>query len=125
MNSTAVVVAGGIGGLATTIGLHRIRWNVTVIERSRPPKTPELTPSCAATRMILRHHTWVPPRLAQYFGPMWASMRATESFRATETLNGSLPRARTVHRTPTLVSVSVQSFRMSSDLLVKKYRGYS
>ena len=61
----------------------------------------------------------------QYFGPTWASMRATEARRATEMLNGSLPRASVVHSTPTLVRVSVKSFRMSSDLLVKKYRGYS
>ena len=45
--------------------------------------------------------------------------------RATEMLNGSLPRARCVHSTPTLSSVSVKSCRMSSDMLVKKYRGYS
>lgn len=34
MGSTAVVVGGGIGGLAAAIGLHRIGWDVTVLERS-------------------------------------------------------------------------------------------
>ncbi|MFE0701629.1 FAD-dependent monooxygenase [Streptomyces sp. NPDC058872] len=34
MGSTAVVVGGGIGGLAAAIGLHRIGWNVTVLERA-------------------------------------------------------------------------------------------
>ncbi|MFC5909937.1 FAD-dependent monooxygenase [Streptacidiphilus monticola] len=34
MGSTAVVVGGGIGGLAAAIGLHRIGWEVTVVERS-------------------------------------------------------------------------------------------
>ncbi|WP_406376360.1 FAD-dependent monooxygenase [Streptomyces virginiae] len=38
MNNTAVVVGGGIGGLATALGLHRIGWNVTVIERSPTPE---------------------------------------------------------------------------------------
>lgn len=52
-------------------------------------------------------------------------MRATDSLRAMDTFRGSLPRAKMVHWTPTLARVSVQSFRMSSDLLVKKYRGYS
>lgn len=34
MGSTAVVVGGGIGGLAAAIGLHRLGWDVTVLERS-------------------------------------------------------------------------------------------
>ncbi|GHK05680.1 FAD-dependent oxidoreductase [Streptomyces sp. Y2F8-2] len=34
MGSTAVVVGGGIGGLAAAIGLRRIGWNVTVVERA-------------------------------------------------------------------------------------------
>ncbi|MEU6389276.1 FAD-dependent monooxygenase [Streptomyces sp. NPDC046939] len=34
MGNTAVVVGGGIGGLAAAIGLHRIGWQVTVLERS-------------------------------------------------------------------------------------------
>ncbi|MEV7180031.1 FAD-dependent monooxygenase [Kitasatospora sp. NPDC093679] len=34
MGSTAVVVGGGIGGLAAAIGLHRIGWEVTVVERA-------------------------------------------------------------------------------------------
>lgn len=34
MGNTAVVVGGGIGGLAAAIGLHRIGWNVTVLERA-------------------------------------------------------------------------------------------
>ncbi|MET9931585.1 MULTISPECIES: FAD-dependent monooxygenase [unclassified Streptomyces] len=34
MVNTAVVVGGGIGGLAAAIGLHRIGWDVTVLERS-------------------------------------------------------------------------------------------
>ncbi|OKI26466.1 hypothetical protein A6A28_15815 [Streptomyces sp. CB03578] len=135
-----MVVGGGIGGLAAAIGLHRIGWQVTVVERAstledagagislaanglraldelgvgeavrnasrgqysggtRTPRGAErrprgqavaraarqagrmgqqlshpvaialrntamrLTPSRAATRMILRHHAWVPPRL--------------------------------------------------------------
>ncbi|MFB6510425.1 FAD-dependent monooxygenase [Streptomyces virginiae] len=33
MGSTAVVVGGGIGGLAAAIGLRRIGWHVTVVER--------------------------------------------------------------------------------------------
>ncbi|MER6390636.1 FAD-dependent monooxygenase [Streptomyces sp. NPDC001523] len=33
MGSTAVVVGGGIGGLAAAIGLRRIGWEVTVVER--------------------------------------------------------------------------------------------
>lgn len=61
----------------------------------------------------------------QYLGPTWRSIRATEALRATETSQGALPRADAVHSTPTLSSVSVKSFLMSSDLLVKKYRGYS
>lgn len=35
MGDGAVVVGGGIGGLATAIGLHRIGWEVTVVERAR------------------------------------------------------------------------------------------
>ncbi|ATY09885.1 FAD-dependent oxidoreductase [Amycolatopsis sp. AA4] len=35
---SAVVVGGGIGGLAAAIGLHRVGWEVTVLERA-----PELT----------------------------------------------------------------------------------
>lgn len=31
---TAIVVGGGIGGLATTIGLERAGWQVTVFERA-------------------------------------------------------------------------------------------
>ncbi|MEU5592644.1 FAD-dependent monooxygenase [Streptomyces sp. NPDC020298] len=34
MGSTAVVVGGGIGGLAAAIGLHRIGWDVRVVERA-------------------------------------------------------------------------------------------
>ncbi|MFI8945406.1 FAD-dependent monooxygenase [Streptomyces sp. NPDC053750] len=34
MGSTAVVVGGGIGGLAAAIGLCRIGWDVTVVERA-------------------------------------------------------------------------------------------
>ncbi|MEH0448463.1 FAD-dependent monooxygenase [Streptomyces sp. B21-102] len=34
MGNTAVVVGGGIGGLAAAIGLHRIGWDVTVLERT-------------------------------------------------------------------------------------------
>ncbi|MFB7831101.1 FAD-dependent monooxygenase [Streptomyces sp. NPDC056056] len=34
MGKTAVVVGGGIGGLAAAIGLHRIGWQVTVLERT-------------------------------------------------------------------------------------------
>jgi len=47
-------------------------------------------------------------------------MRATDAFRAMETMNGSLPRASVVHRTPSLSSVSVKSLRMSSDLLTRR-----
>jgi 2-polyprenyl-6-methoxyphenol hydroxylase-like FAD-dependent oxidoreductase len=32
---SAVVVGGGVGGLAAAIGLHRIGWTVTVLERAR------------------------------------------------------------------------------------------
>ncbi|CAM5331597.1 FAD-dependent monooxygenase [Streptomyces fumanus] len=34
MGNTAVVVGGGIGGLAAAIGLRRIGWDVTVVERA-------------------------------------------------------------------------------------------
>ncbi|MGW1750276.1 FAD-dependent monooxygenase [Streptomyces sp. NPDC002092] len=34
MGNTAVVVGGGIGGLAAAIGLHRVGWDVTVLERA-------------------------------------------------------------------------------------------
>ncbi|MEV7519165.1 FAD-dependent monooxygenase [Streptomyces sp. NPDC091371] len=34
MSGTAVVVGGGIGGLAAAIGLHRTGWQVTVLERA-------------------------------------------------------------------------------------------
>ncbi|WP_033215481.1 FAD-dependent monooxygenase [Kitasatospora phosalacinea] len=34
MGGTAVVVGGGIGGLAAAIGLHRTGWKVTVVERA-------------------------------------------------------------------------------------------
>ncbi|MFH8729004.1 FAD-dependent monooxygenase [Streptomyces termitum] len=34
MSRTAVVVGGGIGGLAAAIGLHRIGWDATVVERA-------------------------------------------------------------------------------------------
>ncbi|MFJ8537821.1 FAD-dependent monooxygenase [Streptomyces sp. NPDC093591] len=34
MGNTAVVVGGGIGGLAAAIGLRRIGWQVTVVERA-------------------------------------------------------------------------------------------
>ncbi|MFI5670960.1 FAD-dependent monooxygenase [Streptomyces sp. NPDC051704] len=34
MGNKALVVGGGIGGLAAAIGLHRIGWNVTVVERT-------------------------------------------------------------------------------------------
>ncbi|MFK0017153.1 FAD-dependent monooxygenase [Streptomyces sp. NPDC091027] len=34
MGRTAVVVGGGIGGLAAAIGLHRTGWDVTVLERA-------------------------------------------------------------------------------------------
>ncbi|WP_406864881.1 FAD-dependent monooxygenase [Streptomyces sp. HUAS MG47] len=35
MGRTAIVVGGGIGGLAAAIGLRRIGWDVTVVERTR------------------------------------------------------------------------------------------
>ncbi|NJP51199.1 FAD-dependent oxidoreductase [Streptomyces sp. SBST2-5] len=35
MGGSAVVVGGGIGGLAAAIGLRRIGWDVTVVERAR------------------------------------------------------------------------------------------
>ncbi|WP_418960944.1 FAD-dependent monooxygenase [Streptomyces tritici] len=35
MGRTALVVGGGIGGLAAAIGLRRIGWDVTVVERNR------------------------------------------------------------------------------------------
>ncbi|MEU5919143.1 FAD-dependent monooxygenase [Streptomyces sp. NPDC047141] len=38
MGNTAVVIGAGIGGLAAAIGLHRIGWNVTVLERSSMPE---------------------------------------------------------------------------------------
>ncbi|MFD8014250.1 FAD-dependent monooxygenase [Streptomyces sp. NPDC058955] len=34
MGNTAVVVGGGIGGLAAAIGLRRVGWDVTVVERA-------------------------------------------------------------------------------------------
>lgn len=34
MGNTAVVIGGGIGGLAAAIGLHRVGWDVTVLERA-------------------------------------------------------------------------------------------
>ncbi|MFF0739249.1 FAD-dependent monooxygenase [Streptomyces sp. NPDC004111] len=34
MGSSATVIGGGIGGLAAAIGLHRIGWHVTVVERA-------------------------------------------------------------------------------------------
>ncbi|RST13710.1 FAD-dependent oxidoreductase [Streptomyces sp. WAC05374] len=34
MGNTAVVVGGGIGGLATAVGLRRVGWEATVIERA-------------------------------------------------------------------------------------------
>ncbi|MCX4539289.1 FAD-dependent monooxygenase [Streptomyces sp. NBC_01565] len=34
MGNTAVVIGGGIGGLAAAIGLRRIGWDVTVVERA-------------------------------------------------------------------------------------------
>ncbi|MFF5701744.1 FAD-dependent monooxygenase [Streptomyces sp. NPDC012794] len=34
MSRTALVIGGGIGGLAAAIGLHRTGWDVTVLERS-------------------------------------------------------------------------------------------
>lgn len=34
----AVVVGGGIGGLAAAVGLHRIGWRVTVLERAPEPR---------------------------------------------------------------------------------------
>lgn len=37
MGARAVVVGGGIGGLAAAIGLHRIGWKVTVLERAAAP----------------------------------------------------------------------------------------
>ncbi|MFF4344168.1 FAD-dependent monooxygenase [Kitasatospora sp. NPDC001540] len=37
MNGTAVVVGGGIGGLAAALGLRRVGWSVTVVERSAVP----------------------------------------------------------------------------------------
>ncbi|MEE1783729.1 FAD-dependent monooxygenase [Streptomyces sp. SP17BM10] len=36
-NNTAVVVGGGIGGLAAAIGLRLVGWDVTVIERAATP----------------------------------------------------------------------------------------
>ncbi len=38
MGDTAVVVGGGIGGLAAAIGLRRIGWDVTVVERACLPE---------------------------------------------------------------------------------------
>ncbi|MFK0215473.1 FAD-dependent monooxygenase [Streptomyces sp. NPDC090298] len=38
MGNTAVVIGAGIGGLAAAIGLHRIGWNVTVLERWSMPE---------------------------------------------------------------------------------------
>ncbi|MFF3773038.1 FAD-dependent monooxygenase [Streptomyces sp. NPDC002232] len=38
MGNTAVVIGAGIGGLAAAIGLHRIGWDVTVLERSSMPE---------------------------------------------------------------------------------------
>ncbi|MEU0743623.1 FAD-dependent monooxygenase [Streptomyces sp. NPDC006134] len=35
MDGSAVIVGGGIGGLAAAIGLHGIGWRVTVVERAR------------------------------------------------------------------------------------------
>ncbi|MFI6850137.1 FAD-dependent monooxygenase [Kitasatospora sp. NBC_00085] len=35
---TAVVVGGGIGGLAAAVGLHRAGWHVTVLERAPEPR---------------------------------------------------------------------------------------
>ena len=32
---TAVIVGGGIGGLAAAVALRRIGWDVTVLERAR------------------------------------------------------------------------------------------
>jgi 2-polyprenyl-6-methoxyphenol hydroxylase-like FAD-dependent oxidoreductase len=37
MTRSAAVVGGGIGGLATAIGLHRTGWDVTVFERATEP----------------------------------------------------------------------------------------
>lgn len=37
MGGTAVVVGGGIGGLSAAIGLRRIGWEVTVLERAATP----------------------------------------------------------------------------------------
>ncbi|GHI01916.1 FAD-dependent oxidoreductase [Streptomyces cellostaticus] len=37
MSGTAVVVGGGIGGLAAALGLRRIGWEVTVVERAAAP----------------------------------------------------------------------------------------
>ncbi|MFG2696509.1 FAD-dependent monooxygenase [Kitasatospora sp. NPDC048407] len=37
MRGTAVVVGGGIGGLAAALGLRRVGWDVTVLERSEVP----------------------------------------------------------------------------------------
>ncbi|MEU5808822.1 MULTISPECIES: FAD-dependent monooxygenase [unclassified Streptomyces] len=36
-NGTALVIGGGIGGLAAAIGLHRTGWEVTVLERFAAP----------------------------------------------------------------------------------------
>jgi 2-polyprenyl-6-methoxyphenol hydroxylase-like FAD-dependent oxidoreductase len=33
-SGTAVVVGGGIGGLATAVGLHRIGWSAVVLEQA-------------------------------------------------------------------------------------------
>ncbi|MFC7980007.1 FAD-dependent monooxygenase [Streptomyces cinereoruber] len=38
MGNTAVVVGGGIGGLAAAIGLRRIGWEATVVERASAPE---------------------------------------------------------------------------------------
>ncbi|WP_345408160.1 FAD-dependent oxidoreductase [Nonomuraea salmonea] len=43
MNGTAAIVGAGIGGLATAIGLRRIGWEVTVLER-----WPEINPEGTA-----------------------------------------------------------------------------
>ncbi|MFI1767861.1 FAD-dependent monooxygenase [Streptomyces sp. NPDC020800] len=37
MRGTAVVVGGGVGGLATALGLRRIGWETTVVERAATP----------------------------------------------------------------------------------------
>ena len=62
-----------------------------------------------------------PGPIVQYFGPTNSSSRATASLRATEMVFGFENR----HATPSWSKVCPQSHRMSVELLVNRYRGYS